>query len=478
MEEVTMKLGSYAITLAASIVVLFSQGIIAGGTDDIVFTPIGDAYLQVGQIVNGYYQTPGSPMYQIYHMWQQQAYAHVGYDALINKKLDVNISVGGSMVYSNPQIIAAPATLQSDQVFLINSAYASYPLLQDSRLFSLTLQGGYFPYKYNPDVRNLGEYLFRTNAYPMLVYSSFDYPQVRILGARVGMQALDSTITNDVILHSEVLGVPVQDWSVADILNADLFHHVLDIGGGVDLTHLLSVYPGPYNSSFNEVLYDYYYSVNSSNSQNMVVRNITTNANGTKDTVSDTLGWGAIKLMGRFSFDPKNLLKDMGEFNLFGKNDLKLYGEADIIGVKDYPNSTPDLAEFANRNMRTIYSMGLNLPTFKLLDVANIEMEYNADTTSSFSDLNFYTASAGPSLHPLTFADIGSYSLIGKRSPWRWSCYVKKSVCNDHVSFIAQAARDHSKIELNYWNPQYMSRMEALPAGQNWWWSFKTEVKF
>ncbi len=141
------------------------------------------------------------------------------------------------------------------------------------------------------------------------------------------------------------------------------------------------------------------------------------------------------------------------------------------VGVKDYPNNNANLAEFANRNMRTLYSLGINIPTFRILDVANVEVEYNADTTSAFSDYNIVNATNGPSLNPIILNGI-------TRSPWRWSCYVKKSVCNGHVSFIAQAARDHTKIYLNYWNPLYMSLMEALPTSQNWWWSFKTEVKF
>jgi hypothetical protein len=470
-----MTLRARAAGLVAAGALLFARSVIGGGTDDIVFTPIGDAYLQVGQIVNGLYETEGTPIIPIFNIWQQQAYAHVGYDALIDKRLDITISVGGMMVYSTPQILSVPATLMTDQDFLINSAWASYPLVRDSGRFSLTVQGGYFPYKYSPDVRNLGEYLFRANAYPMLVYSSFDYPQVRILGARIGMEALDSTITDDVILHSEVLGVPVQDWSIADILTLHL-STMLDIGGGVDFTHLLSVYPGPYNSAFNDVLYDYYYNVNSSNNQNFVLRTITTGANGSKDTVwADTLGWRSIKLMGRFSFDPKKALSRLFDCTMLGRDDGKIYGETDIIGLENYPSSNVNFAELYSRNMRTIYSMGINLPTFRLLDVANVEVEYNADTTSSFSDYNIVNATNGPVLSPLTFADMGSSMT---RSPWRWSCYVKKTVCNGHVGFIAQAARDHTKINLNYWNPLYMSLGEALPASGNWCWNFKTEVKF
>ncbi len=470
-----MKLRSMAIRLATVMAVIYSPGARGGGNDDVVLTPFGDAYLSIGQIVNGYYQPQGNTPVSIFNMWQQQAYAHIGYDALVNKKLDINISVGGILAFSDPQAILDPATLLTDQQFLINSAYASYPLIQDSRRFSLTVQGGYFPYKYNPDVRNLGEYLFRTNTYPMLVYSSFDYPQVRLLGARIGMQAFDTLVTNDILLHSEVLGVPVQDWSLGDVFNVHLFN-MLDIGGGVDFTHLFSVYPGPYNAGFNTNFYDYYYSIDSANDEHMILRDTIANANGTKSVIVDTLNWKAIKLMGRFGFDPKNLLDNLFNCDRLGKDDFKLYGEADVIGVTNYPSSNPEFAELYNRNMRTLYSMGINIPTFGILDVANVEMEYCADTTSAFSEFSIVNAQGtGPILDPITLSSTGAGFM---RSPWRWSIYVKKSVCNDHVAFIAQASRDHTKIDFNYWDTKFMSLMEALPASQNWWWEFKTEVKF
>ncbi len=90
------------------------------------------------------------------------------------------------------------------------------------------------------------------------------------------MQALDSMITDDVLLHSEVLGIPVQDWSIGDIFNVHLFK-MLDIGGGVDLTHLLSVYPGPYNTLFYTSCMIIITHIDSANSQNMIiVKNVTT----------------------------------------------------------------------------------------------------------------------------------------------------------------------------------------------------------
>lgn len=34
---------------------------------------------------------------------------------------------------------------------------------------------GYFPYKFNPDATNLGEFLFRTGTYPLYLISNFNH---------------------------------------------------------------------------------------------------------------------------------------------------------------------------------------------------------------------------------------------------------------------------------------------------------------
>jgi hypothetical protein len=75
-----------------------------------------------------------------------------------------------------------------------------------------------------------------------------------------------------------------------------------------------------------------------------------------------------------------------------------------------------------------------------------------------------------------SFTTAGDYTV--KRSPWRWSVYLKKSFLDEHVSFIAQVARDHKKINFYYFELAYMSFMESLQAKKDWWWSLKTEFKF
>jgi hypothetical protein len=481
--------------LIASCILAFSLfANIEANNEDIVATPTASGGIEVGQVVQGYYKCPATAPQYLSHIWQQRACAAFGYDAIIKKRLEINITGGGLIAFSTPQISPDAPTLQSRPVFYINSAYAAYPF-GNADAFFCKVQAGYFPYKYNPDVRNLGEYLFRTNSYPLLVYADFDNPQVNMMGVRVNVQAFGKLLSNDLLLHSELLGMPVQDWSIADIVSLNLFD-VFTIGGGLDFTHLLNVYQG---TGYLHQWMEYYYypqRVDPGDIAPFIVRDTVVNG---PDTVinSDTLDWKATKLMMRFAFDPKRFLPP----GIFGENDLKLYGEADIIGLKNYFQYD----EFKNRNMRTLWTFGFNFPEIKCIkhlpgisslsgsrvfnflidliniDLVNLEMEYCADTASAFSDEGLYPNGVGiaPNLRPPLLSVInGNYGMNIKRNPWRWSLYLKKTVLDGHVNFIAQFARDHRKINFNYWDIKYMSFMETLPSNRDWWWTFKTEFKF
>ena len=47
---------------------------------------------------------------------------------------------------------------------------------------AFNLDVGYFPFKYNGDAWNLGEYLFRTGTYPQFLITNFDFAASRVAG--------------------------------------------------------------------------------------------------------------------------------------------------------------------------------------------------------------------------------------------------------------------------------------------------------
>jgi hypothetical protein len=303
-----------------------------GAAEDIVFKPIGYGSLEIGQIASGYfrYKAPPRQLTPISHVWQQRAFGIFGCSALIENRLEINISGLGLIAYSTPQVGTDPQTMQTRNMFAVKTAYAACPF-GDPENMSFKAQIGYFPFKYNPNVRNLGEYLFRSNAYPLLTYSDFDYPMADILGARVNFQFKTPDhflhLQNDLLIHSEVYSLPVQTWSLSDVASVKLFN-ALTVGAGVSFVNLFSVYQGQYGTEWT----DKYYS------------NPLTLRNGLD---SAQFEWKSTKVMAQLSFDPKRFIP----IDIFGKNDLVLYSEADIIGLKDYPQ----LDNTANRALYMVY---------------------------------------------------------------------------------------------------------------------------
>ena len=420
--------------------------------NSITYKPMGYGDVEVGQIASGYYRRATIPLEQIAHVWQERALAWMGFDARIKERLDIKLALGGAIAYSTPQLASEPQTIQTRQLFFVKMANAAYSFGNWENL-ALQAQIGYFPYKYNPDARNLGEILFRSNAYPLLIYSDFDYPMADILGGRFNLQYKipDRFINfeNDLLLHSETYTVPVQNWTLSDVFSVNCLK-ALTIGLGASYQGILSVYQGQYGTQWTDLYFN--------TKKNPYYLKDSTGAD------SALFDWKALKIMGRLSFDFKKFIPA----NIFGKNDLILYSETDIIGTRNYPQY------YTNMKDRIFYMVGFNLPGFKVIDVINTEFEYCRDTTA-FSDEGM-SAGYQPLIFPVPLNAASTTQI--KRNPLRWSVYIKKSVLDGHMSFILQCARDHKKLNFYYFLRSRMSFMETLPATSDWWWTFKTEFTF
>ena len=313
-----------SIVTTALVLSLFS-GIQAADSSDVVITQSAYGEFEAGQIMHGYYYranlTDAQP---IAHVWQQQAYGYLTLNALVKQRLNINLTAEGLMAFSSPQIATWPQTLQTRQFFNVKWAYASYPFGNIESPY-LTLQAGLFPYKYNPDARNLGEYLFRSNAYPLVIYSNFDYPLADIFGLRLNVHRSNlllknDELNNDLLFHSELLGVPVQDWSLSDVISYTM--PWVTVGAGISFSRYFSVYQGLYPSATTD---GYFYPDNLPEAEklNFYVRN----TDGTDSVLFD---WKSIKLMGRMSCDLKKFIAS----DKFGKEDLKVYVESTLLGLK------------------------------------------------------------------------------------------------------------------------------------------------
>ena len=425
----------------------YSADIVKDVIDEIKIVPKGYGSMEIGQIGQGFYKSAqGSNFEEIAHVWQERAFANLGFTARYRDRLRIDISGEGFMAFSTPQRPNYPTTLQTRQFFYIKSANALVSL-GNPDFFLGNLQVGLFPYKYNPAVRNLGEYLFRSNPYPLVVYADFDYPLVDLLGARGNAQFLNKMIEIDLLLHSELLAHPVQDWSLSGVITSNLFRNSLSVGVGGSMYHIFSVYQGTYMKGAVDPFY--------------YMKNIDSATIGLPSWSDTAIDRNAINVMTRFSFDIKKFLP----LSIFGKHDLLLYGEMDILGLKKYSPYYDDIKE------RILWSFGFNIPGFKVIDLLNLEFEY-CENRSAYADQLFYK-NTKPNYQPMMLSTFGM-----KRIPWRWSLYIKKTFFEEHLGLIAQIARDHKKINFYYIEFAEMCFAEVLPTNEDWWWVFKTEFKF
>ncbi len=307
---------------------------------------------------------------------------------------------------------------------------------------------GYFPFRTDPDVKNLGEYLFRSGTYPTYVLNNFNRPYARLLGVRASGTAWDC-LHGDVLLTSATQYMPLEDYSLTFLGSFNL-EKVFEIGAAISFTNII-----PADSNITTPKNSGYYYIDK---------------NG--DTSNYT--FKAIKPMGRFAFDPKPLLPaDLSR--LMGKSDGRLYGEVCVTGWENYKNydtAAAALHLYENRLDRTVAMMGFNVPTFKALDVLSFEMEHESNRYPN-SLINLMQGRTPPYPIPNFTPDLSAVSPGQKTWPWFWSLYVKKTFLRK-FALIALAAHDHMRPV------QYDATIPAtddiLERKGDWWWNVRLNV--
>jgi hypothetical protein len=215
---------------------------------------------------------------------------------------------------------------------------------------SLQVEMGYFPFKYNPQAENLGEYLFRSGTYPGVLVSGFEYAnndRPKIGGIHLGYTVpMPGTFKLDLLLNSELEMYPLRDLNLTGIATYSP-HRIFTMGAGVQFARLIvfdeeNTTPGLHQNVDQFVGY------------------IDT---ATNDTTIYT--FRGTKVMGRAMLDLKAALETAaGPLPFFGKEDLKVYGEAALLGVINYDGW------YAERRDRVPAMFGINWPTNQFLSYA------------------------------------------------------------------------------------------------------------
>jgi hypothetical protein len=412
--------------------------------------------LQAGEIVRGWdAASQNSSDHSVSHVWQQRLYMQLTFEATIQQRARILVGGEGSMLFSWAKQQEEYEAEVANFSFYPNDVECRYAFLGDPANPLLEATVGYFPYKYNPDVRNLGEYLYRTGTYPGYIINEFDYPQNRLEGIKVSSN-LFNCIHQDFMLTSETNVVPLQDWGISYLADINP-HPVIDFGVGVFFSHLFSV-----NESYTTPR-------NSNNVMDVKFKDTVHVADSLSpyfpyyleyDTTYYT--YKGIKLMARFSFDPKPLFPS----GIFGKNDLRLYAEAAIIGLENYKTYYDTLWQ------RIPIMVGINLPTFKLLDVLALEVEwYGSRWPNNYYYMYHLDNRPQPYVDPLTSGVID----YAKDDNLKWSVYARRELAGC-FTITGQVANDHAR--LTRFKPTYNLNEEVLRKPNDWWFILKLGYSF
>ncbi|MBN1130937.1 MAG: hypothetical protein JXA71_18250 [Chitinispirillaceae bacterium] len=451
----------------------------------------GHAWMQSGQFANYKYGVKG---HELSNQWIQNNMVGIGLRSQFHPRLKGALGIDGWLSYNTfpDSMLIDPARVSKGAAIAlwIDQAKMTVKCSPDPEDSLADLHIGYFPFKYNREARNLGEYMFRTGCYPGYIYSDgFDFANAPLAGFRVSSDFLGMW-HNDLFLTTELYLYPMNDFSLTWLTDATLGDGVLNIGGGIQLYHCL-----PVNNDYTQPKYY---------QTNVVVPGQTPYAPNYYFDKNDPLHedtlfytFAGTKLMARFAFDPKPLLG----LDIFGAEDLKLYAEAIVLGVKNYPaNPDPDpnwnmlpVNEFGYEKLmqKMPVMMGLNLPAFKIIDVLALELEYYGKKYANRSPV--VTQGLGMMRLPVPYdpqlnggepngsrvsGGDGTYSkeyYYGGAAQWKWSLYLKKTLLGN-LSITSQIARDHSRVQTSL--AQSIDQEEALIKDKQWYWMLKFGYDF
>jgi hypothetical protein len=325
---------------------------------------------------------------------------------------------------------------------------------------TLTMEAGLFPFKYNPQVQDLGEYLFRSGTYPGILYSGFEIAdKIKLCGLHLSyVWNTCGRIKQDVFFTNELEQYPMHDFNLAYIASYSPGRPV-EIGAGICFAHLLTLDERK-TTPWTDTI------INKGSDRSSIYKWLAYADPNTGDTIPYT--FRGIKTMARITLDPIWFLRSS---SLLGKEDLKLYGEGAILGVRNYPGW------YANINERMPVMFGCSGPTFKLLDVLSVEGEYCASRYWNSPYFAWMRRTPVPFTGDIQNADLNTW--VPKNDDhWKWSLYASRKI-NKMLRFSGQIASDHlSEMQFTGPPPSPMGYREMVPRSQDWYYMMRMMVYF
>jgi hypothetical protein len=480
-------------------VLLCLSGAITAFSQDssVIFKPLTiSSGVEAGEVVNGYDEQYRVQLVQGGH-WQARLGVWLSQEVNINKRLTFKMGVGGLFYNPYPEETKTPddfttkfgpGIAQATGIYSFGGDDPGKPWFQ--------LQFGYFPYKYNNEASNLGEYLLRSGCYPGYImggnWNIIGDAVYRVLGARLSNYLFDKSLKMDLLISMERDVPPMYDLSPTFIcdytlpwgISASPYKGLIEIGAGVDWNHAISANE---NKTTPKDAANRYLPANAT----IIVNGVPQNAGGpngrvlgsndgiyrdpnTGDIVTDSFAgvekyysFRGVKLMGKACLDLKALFPS----RLLGKEDLKFFGEVAVLGVENFPYYYDSITK------RMPVMFGFNFPCFKFLDICSIQWEWygspwenstynpvwnqlplpnNApdNPTSYLNDSNLYrqTLSTSSASYIKNWSTLNDFFSTDN---WKWSILLQKRF-NKYFKLSLQMADDNLRLKLNSGRSNYI----------------------
>lgn len=433
--------------------------------------------------------------------WVDHFGSYVAQTVKVREDLAFDVGLGGVFEYQKREIVQSQWGGTQYKNFFVGPSVADLryaAAARDGQGFGL--QFGMFDYKYNPDALDLGEYLFRSGTYPGYVTSGgfwfVNDNSVPLQGLRAGYGA--GNLKADLLLITETSMPALYDFSGAAVVGYTLGGW-LELGAGLNFKHMIPVKPSrtspriPANAYFekNGVTYTGNADVYVQSSGFYKAKGDTATAHGdaaraaayyqrsaadsaaaenVKAWVAKPDSFGiALKYytqqgligMARASIDFKKLFGGEG---LMGPNDLRLYTEIALLGAKNYPLYYEKIGD------RMPIMFGINLPTFRILDLLAVQGEYyHSPYLNSYVEL-VGTNSATPT-HVFATDSVRSredYGDLARHDDFSWSVQARKNI-GGRAYISARAAHDHIRtVSIKTWTAPEPT--QVLGRNKDWYW--------
>jgi hypothetical protein len=399
---------------------------------------------------------------EILHQDLLRGFFNFGVSKQLTPNLVIHANAEGKLYYNTfdrnyirtVESFALPMTYYS---FYFDRMDAVYSFGGDTATAKIQFTLGYFPFKYNPDARDLGEYLYRSNAYPAVLFNNFDFSATRVAGLKISSNLFDA-LHQDLLFTMQTDRPPFFDLNVGYIATFNL-GRVLELGAGGMYQSLIAANSDltqpkdPSNSYIKNAIRD--------NAGNIV----------TGDTGFYT--YAGLKLMGRLSFDPKRLFLPSDEdLGIFGKEDLKLFAEAAILGLQNYPAGQNNIYGYDTLKNKMPIMFGFNVPAFNLLDVLSAQFEwYGCRYPNNYEYRQEVIFFPEPINHAPSIDD-HNYAFVDN---WKWALYARKNF-KSGCFVVGQVARDHIRNETALITA--LDYEESLRTVKSWFWEIKVGYRF